>query len=109
MQSRKDLQKLADALGGMPVWGCLPGSPSHRAGIIYGDILLEVNGQKVDSVSAYAEAKELDPEYMHVKILRNGDELELDLDLFGQGWDGTKDVETKIRSMFEEDDGELPS
>ena len=42
MLSRKDLSALADALGGLPILGCLEGSPAAEAAIQKGDILLGI-------------------------------------------------------------------
>lgn len=77
MQSTKDLQKIAEAFGGMPIWGCTPGSPCHRAGVVYGDIILSVNGHATGSIEAYQEAKRLDDELFRVRILRRGREIEV--------------------------------
>ena len=84
----------------MPIWGCLPGSPCHRAGVIYGDILLEVNGKKTDSVEAYIEAKELDPEEFRVRFLRGGDEVEVCVPLVDPDWDEITSNPTVVRSFF---------
>jgi S1-C subfamily serine protease len=59
MKSRKEVETLADALGGMPVWGVLDGSVAARAGIRYGDVVLEVNGLKTPDARAFLEARDL--------------------------------------------------
>lgn len=58
MKTRAEILALANAEGGIPIWGCLPGSPASRAGIRYGDILLSVDGQEVSSVSEYLALRE---------------------------------------------------
>jgi S1-C subfamily serine protease len=72
VQHPRELQKIADAFGGMLIWGCLPGSPCDRAGVVYGDIVLEVNGVPTGSIAAYEEAKARDAEVFHVRFLRQG-------------------------------------
>ncbi len=82
MRRRAEIQAIADTLGGLPVWGCLPGSPAHRAGIGYGDILLEVNGVRTDGVQAYQRACEADVDReRRVRLMRDGREIALTLAL----------------------------
>ena len=38
MIPRKQLEAIAAAVQGVPVWGCLKDSPSAEAGVRYGDI-----------------------------------------------------------------------
>lgn len=73
------LYELADRLEGVPLLGCFPGSPSHDAGMRYGDILLEVNGQRVRSVDDYFDAKDQDPDGMVVVAFRDGREERFEL------------------------------
>ncbi len=76
MQRRNDLEKLATALGGLPVIGAWPGSPAARQGLRYGDVLLTVNGMPVPDWVAYIEARKLDAAAMTVVIFRDGAHLE---------------------------------
>jgi S1-C subfamily serine protease len=76
MNSR-NLCRLASALGGLPVLGCPPDSPAARAGVVYGDILLTVNGRPTPDWSAFAEARSLDSSSMEIELFRNGRELTL--------------------------------
>ena len=46
MIAKRTLFELAKTLDGLPVLGCLAGSPAALAGVRYGDILLSVNGQR---------------------------------------------------------------
>ena len=50
MLPRKSLFALAKALEGLPVLGALEGTPAARAGVRYGDVLLEVNGVRTRTV-----------------------------------------------------------
>lgn len=98
MISRDKLEQMASILGGVPIWGCLEGSPSARAGMQYGDILMEVNGERVKSIREYAIARSLDEDEMVVKIVRNGREQVLRLDLTRRSALG----ETQLRALGKE-------
>ncbi len=76
MHSRKDLCKLASALGGLPVLGCQPDSPAERAGVAYG-ILLSVNGVPTPDWIAFIEARALDASSMAIELFRDGAHLSL--------------------------------
>jgi S1-C subfamily serine protease len=77
MHSRKDLCKLASVLGGLPVLGCQPDSPAERAGVLYGDILLSVNGRPTPDWTAFIEARSLDSSTMAIELFRDGTQLSL--------------------------------
>lgn len=77
MTSRKDLHKLAAALGGLPVLGCRADSPADRAGVVYGDILLAVNGRPTPDWTAFIEARSLSATTMVVEVFRDGQQLRL--------------------------------
>ena len=74
MIPKRSLFQLAQALEGVAILGVLPGSPAHRAGIRYGDVLLEVNGERVRSFEEYINAKGKRPEGMDVVVFRSGAE-----------------------------------
>lgn len=74
--NHKQIASLAEALGGVPVWGCLPGSPSHAAGIRAGDILLEVNGLRVKDISDYVKARDVGLGELAIRLFRDGQELQ---------------------------------
>ena len=75
MMSHDHLDMLADALGGVPCWGVLAGSPSAEAGLRYGDIVLEINGMPTPDHDAYFAARKLDKEKCTFKIWRNSEEI----------------------------------
>ena len=81
MIKRSELVDLAQVLGGLPVYGCLTGSPADRAGIRYGDILLSVDGRATPTWDAYIEARQSSGESIHVRLFRNGVEFEVDVPL----------------------------
>lgn len=80
MQSMKTMQSIAEALGGLVVTGILPGSPSERAGVRYGDILLRYNGMPTPDFQAYVEAKSHEADGFRVTIFRDGREMDLTLE-----------------------------
>lgn len=69
------LDMLADALGGVPCWGALPGSPSAQAGIRYGDIVLEINGKPTPDYDTYFAARHLRQDGCTFKVWRDGGEV----------------------------------
>jgi S1-C subfamily serine protease len=83
MHSRKDLHKLAAALGGLPVLGCIPNSSANRAGVVSGDILLSVNGRPTPDWMAFVEARSLNDEAMVCEVFRDGVTREVVVPLHG--------------------------
>jgi S1-C subfamily serine protease len=79
--NKSNLSQLAGALSGLPVYGCLPGSPAERAGVRYGDILLSVDGRATPSWDAYIAARESSGSSIRLRLFRDGLELELDVAL----------------------------
>lgn len=79
MKSRKEVETLADALGGMPVWGVLEGSVAARAGIRYGDIVLEVNGMKTPDARKFLQARDLRSDGCTISYHRDGETREVEL------------------------------
>lgn len=78
MQSRRQIKQLATALGGIPVWSCLPGSAAARLGVRYGDVILEVNGQRTSNVDEYIAARNVRRDGLSVLIFRDGREYTLE-------------------------------
>jgi C-terminal processing protease CtpA/Prc len=74
--NRANLTALAQTLGGLPVYGCLPGSPADRAGVRYGDVLLSVDGEATPTWDAYVSARQRSGPSIRVRLFRDGVELE---------------------------------
>ena len=81
MISKYTLTQLAEALGGLPVYGSLPGSPAELAGIRYGDVLLSVDGQLTPSWDAYLAARHTSGSVIVLRLFRDGQEFEISLKL----------------------------
>ncbi len=80
MVPKSTIFQLAKALDGIPVLGCLDGTPAAKAGVRYGDILLSVNGMRTRSFGDYVEAKALRLDGMTVVIFRSGVETPVELE-----------------------------
>ncbi len=77
MHSLDDLYEMARLLGGIPVISCTAGSPAHKAGVRYGDVLVQMNGFPTPDLSAYVEAQDTDAALIPLTVIRNGAPLEL--------------------------------
>lgn len=83
MINKSNLTDLAVALSGLPVYGCLPGSPADQAGIRYGDVLLSVDGQATPSWDAYVAARQNSGKSIVLRLFRDGREFDVELVLSG--------------------------
>jgi S1-C subfamily serine protease len=99
MKSLEDIYEIARVFDGIPVLSCSPGSPAHIAGIRYGDILLRVNGHQTRTLSAYAEARSTAPARVPVTILRDGEEMDLVMELRNAE---ISDAETMLAQVVEQ-------
>jgi len=79
MQTRGELGKLAAALEGIPVWGCLPGSAAEAAGVRYGDVVIEVNGRRTRDIDDYLAARDLRNDGVEMLIFRDGRERRVEM------------------------------
>jgi len=66
------IERLAKVLGGIPVWAVAPGSSARRAGIVFGDIILSVNGVPTPTYKAFLKAGRAHLENLEFKVFRNG-------------------------------------
>jgi S1-C subfamily serine protease len=81
MRSRTELSRLAAALGGLPVLGCLDGSPAAEAGVRYGDVLLAIDGTPTASWDDYLLARGRCNGRFVARLFREGEELEIAVEL----------------------------
>ncbi len=81
MKQRSEIQEIAEAYKGVPIWFCMPDSPADRAGLRYGDICLEANGVRTTTPAKYAEACAAAEEKIVMRILRGASEIEIVINL----------------------------
>jgi S1-C subfamily serine protease len=81
MLKPSELVRLATALGGLPILGCLAGSPAEDAGIRYGDILLAVNGNPTPSWDKFLKARAESSGHILARVFRDGVEFDVSLAL----------------------------
>jgi S1-C subfamily serine protease len=99
MLSRIQLNKLAETLQGIAVWGCLSGSRAQRAGIGYGDVLLSVNGVRTTNMDEYLQARTLRDDIIQLVVFRDGAEVFVDIELDpGQRREYTRDELESVAS-----------
>lgn len=79
MLSKRSVLEIAKSMNGVAVMATLPGSPAYQAGLRYGDVVLEVNGQPTASWADYLAAKDLRNDGMRVVFLRAGAVVEVEL------------------------------
>ena len=81
MLTPAELARLATALGGLPILGCLAGSPAEDAGVRYGDILLSLDGMPTSSWDDFVRARTQAGRAIVVRVFRQGQELDLSIEL----------------------------
>jgi S1-C subfamily serine protease len=74
------IERLALALGGIPVWEVLPSSFAETAGLKFGDIVLTVNCTPTPTFEDFLLAGALHLENLEFTVFRNGQELTLRVD-----------------------------
>lgn len=79
-----ELSRLATLLGGVPISGCLEGSPAARAGLRYGDVVLAINGIPTPSWTEFFQARRRATEPVIARIFRRGRQFEVRMDLPAQ-------------------------
>jgi S1-C subfamily serine protease len=77
MSFREDLERMARIYAGVAIFSVERGSPTHRAGIRAGDILMSVNGRRIRHHSEYGDARKLRRECIELVIIRQGRKLTL--------------------------------
>jgi membrane-associated protease RseP (regulator of RpoE activity) len=70
MTEHGELGRRAKVLGGIPVWGTVPGSAADQMGLQGGDILLRVNGVQLKSPADLSGARSLFHQSLELDVLR---------------------------------------
>jgi S1-C subfamily serine protease len=66
---------------GILVTHVLENSPGHFAGLVAGDVILEINRMPINDLIDYSYAVDRSPETMNVKIYNDGQESLITIDL----------------------------
>jgi S1-C subfamily serine protease len=66
------IERLAQVLGGIPVWAVAPGSSARNAGVRFGDIILSVNGVPTPTFQAFLRAGRKHLAHLEFKVFRAG-------------------------------------
>jgi S1-C subfamily serine protease len=77
MIPRKQLERIAAVVRGLPVCGSLNGSDDSPPSVRYGDILLAVNGMRTTNVDDYVAARKRRTDGVELEVLRDGRRLVL--------------------------------
>jgi S1-C subfamily serine protease len=75
MKNPRELQTIANILGGVPILGVLPGSAAERAGLRYGDIVTRVNGLPTTTFNEFLSAHDRSVGPLSLEVFRNGEKL----------------------------------
>lgn len=81
MKNLAELQSIAKALNGIPIWGVLPGSASALAGVRSGDVVLKVNGLETPSFEHFLRARDLCKQRFDLEVYRDGAIMKLSVSL----------------------------
>lgn len=78
MKSPREVQAIANILGGVPILGVVPGSAAEHSGLRYGDIVVSLNGVTTDTFEAFLGAHDLTRGgELSVEVFRDGLRLSL--------------------------------
>jgi S1-C subfamily serine protease len=69
------IERMAQVLGGIPVWEVLPDSEAAAAGLLFGDIVLSVNSDPTPTFAAFLAAGRLHLADLEFKVFRQGQVL----------------------------------
>jgi S1-C subfamily serine protease len=75
MKNPRELQTIANILGGVPILGVLPGSSAERAGLRYGDIVTSVNGFATTNFNEFLAAHDRADGPLTLEVFRNGQKV----------------------------------
>jgi S1-C subfamily serine protease len=79
MKNPRELQTIANILGGVPILGVLPGSAADRAGLRYGDIVTRVNGIATTTFNDFLSAHDRSGGVLALEVFRNGERIAFEM------------------------------
>ncbi|MFZ5893839.1 MAG: PDZ domain-containing protein [Myxococcota bacterium] len=81
MKSPREIQSIANILGGVPILGVVPGSPAELSGLRYGDIVLSLNGVATNTFEAFLNAHDTSTGELAIEVFRDGLRLALKMNV----------------------------
>jgi S1-C subfamily serine protease len=69
------IERMAQVLGGIPVWEVVPDSAAEAAGLLFGDIVLSVNADPTPTFAAFLAAGETHLAHLEFEVFRQGQVL----------------------------------
>ena len=81
IKSPAELSLAAKTLGGVPIWGVLPGTAAARAGVRYGDIEMRETGMEPRTLEDFIAAREASDGRVVFDVFREGELLRLNVHL----------------------------
>ena len=79
MKNPRELQTIANILGGVPILGVLPGSAADRAGLRYGDIVTRVNGLPTTTFNEFLTAHDRSGGSLSLEVFRDGEKVSFEM------------------------------
>jgi S1-C subfamily serine protease len=81
MKSPREIQAIANILGGVPILGIVPGSPADQSGLRYGDIVLSLNGVATKTFIEFLSAHDASGENFDLEVFRNGALVRIEMEI----------------------------
>ncbi|MGC4089608.1 MAG: PDZ domain-containing protein [Polyangiaceae bacterium] len=72
MKSPREIQAIANIIGGVPILGVVPGSPAELSGLRYGDIVLSLNGVATQNFEQFLGAHDKSGGELAIEVFRDG-------------------------------------
>ena len=106
MRRSSELSRLAQALGGLPILGCLKSSPAAQAGVRYGDVLLSINGVPTPTWDTFLAVRQTCQGRFVARIFRDGAEIDVEIPLRQGPLPSPLEVLSELVSADDDDDAD---